>query len=137
MPSRAAHWLTLVLAVLGGVLPLRVCSPADGAGCGVRLIGQHAHDEGQGHDADDSASHGCSCGHHDCTGGGREEPTPHHECCADVPLESVVTWVATPLDLPAPVAFVADAPREGLHARDGFEPSVSRLDPTETTVLLR
>jgi hypothetical protein len=98
---RAGHlslFLSLCIALVTGVVPLRVCHPTDGCSGGVVAIGVHAHDD---HDA----------GHHEGRGSGGG---PCGASCTDAPFDLGVP--ARPVTLDAPPAVAELLP---VHLRDG------------------
>ena len=87
--GRLPLWLSLLLAVATGVLPLRECRPTDGCGGGIVLAGCHGHAP-DGHDASDDGS---------------DRKTPGPGDCIDTAM--TLAAPAAPLALDAPTVALA------------------------------
>jgi hypothetical protein len=82
--ARGTHLLTLVIALFTGIVPMRVCSPADGSEGAVVALGVHAYDQ------DDE---------------GQSERDGSDECCTDAPFPLGVPGSRVTLDAPVALAY--------------------------------
>ena len=82
MRRRLALFLSMLVALFVGVVPLRECFAADAGRVGVVVLGSHAHPAASaptGHD------HGCCHRSHD------DDAPADADCCADAPFHATAT----------------------------------------------